>query len=195
ARFAVSQPGSTTDVLSRVFLKNRNLDPDKDLQIVPIDPNAMAAGLQNGKIDGFIGSPPEPQKVVGDGAVLWPIENAPEYNGMIYSVVVSSTTNLEQKQPMLLGLLKGLARASKYTNNNPESAFAITREANNIADIDKIGGQSAWQDTLRMLKPGPKPTQDGYDKGLKIYQLGSSNPLKNTLEQSFNLTLVDEALK
>jgi NitT/TauT family transport system substrate-binding protein len=59
-KIGVSNVGSSSDIATRVMLRNVGLDPEKDVTIVPVGSlqNRMAA-LLNGAIDGGVAQPPE----------------------------------------------------------------------------------------------------------------------------------------
>lgn len=61
ARLAINGPGSITDAVPRYFAAQAGLDPERNMTLVSI-PNqggAMLLALEQGRVDGFVTSPPD----------------------------------------------------------------------------------------------------------------------------------------
>jgi NitT/TauT family transport system substrate-binding protein len=140
-KLGVSNIGSSSDIATRVMLKNLGLDPEKDVSIVAVGSlqNRMAA-LLSGAIDGGVAQPPDQialedkgfhviydlaaQKLpsVGDCIVVnrqWMNANKDvmqRYMDSIVQAIALSKKNKEQALPVL----------GKYLQNDDQRALGVT---------------------------------------------------------------------
>ena len=140
-KIGVSNPGSSSDIATRVMLTKNGLDPDKDVTIVAVGSlQNRTAALLNGAIDGGLAQPPDQlvledhgfhviydlaaQKLpsVGDCIVvqrLWLKDNkelAQRYIDSIVQAIAYSKKNKTESLPVL----------SKYLNNDDQRAIGVT---------------------------------------------------------------------
>src|SRR5581483_5191012 len=58
-KIGISEPGSSSDIATRTLLKRFNLDPDRDVTLVPVGSLAnRTAALLSGAIDAGLDNPP-----------------------------------------------------------------------------------------------------------------------------------------
>ncbi len=140
-KIGVSNPGSSSDIATRVMLTRNGLDPDKDVTIVAVGSlQNRTAALLNGAIDGGLAQPPDQlvledkgfhviydlaaQKLpsVGDCIVVqrqWLKDNkevAQRYIDSIVQAIAYSKKNKTESLPIL----------SKYLNNDDPRAIGVT---------------------------------------------------------------------
>jgi NitT/TauT family transport system substrate-binding protein len=66
-KIGITVPGAATDVITRYYLTQAGLNPDKDAQIMPLGGRSLAPALRAGRIDAFMLSPPRPLWLEKDG--------------------------------------------------------------------------------------------------------------------------------
>jgi NitT/TauT family transport system substrate-binding protein len=140
-KVGVSNPGSSSDIATRVMFTRVGMDPDKDVTIVAVGSlQNRTAALLNGAIDGGLAQPPDQlvledhglhviydlaaQKLpsVGNCIVVqrsWMNENKPamqRYMDSIIQAIALAKKNKEQTLPVL----------SKYLKNDDPRAIGVT---------------------------------------------------------------------
>jgi ABC-type nitrate/sulfonate/bicarbonate transport system substrate-binding protein/ActR/RegA family two-component response regulator len=132
--------GTNGEFFMDQFLKRSGLTR-KDLQVVNLQPEDMAASLIRGDVDACFTWEPHVQNVkrqLGDGAVIF--ENDGIYTET-YNIVIASFVKSKQKELNLF--LQGLVRAIKYMRENPDESIGIvSRRISMDADLLK----AIWTD-------------------------------------------------
>jgi NitT/TauT family transport system substrate-binding protein len=125
-KFAVTSPGSLTELLLKAIAKKNGLDPEKDLQIVKVGttPNAFAA-LRSGSIDVAFLSPPTKYQAEAEGFRLLATqaeEIAPDWPK---EVVYGKRAFLESEPEAVAAFLRGMSKAIKFAAANKEETVDI----------------------------------------------------------------------
>jgi NitT/TauT family transport system substrate-binding protein len=125
-KFAVTSPGSLTELLLKVIAKKNGLDPEKDLQIVKVGttPNAFAA-LRAGSIDVAFLSPPTKYQAETEGFRLLATqaeEVAPDWPK---EVVYGKQAFLDAEPEAIAAFLRGMSKAIKFAAANKQETIDI----------------------------------------------------------------------
>ena len=169
-------PGSAQDVLLRLSLRARGLDPDKDVRLVKVGFGDMPNALERGDIDAFSGAETGPSVSLLRGrshVVLHPYDTP---MGKINIVFGTSQALLEREPDLCRALVETHARATEFLIHNPEEWARATTKAwgakldavelaiGNIALRWKLGGAYVAQarvlgeqlELLRQIKRQPE---------------------------------------
>lgn len=199
ARYAITAPGSQTDGLTRLFLKQAGLDPDKDAQIVPLQTAANnIPALQNNRIDGFIAQSPVPeQAMVQLGAVpLLAVANGDVRGGdrMAGQTLFARASDLEAHPDLYAKLVRANVRAMQVLVETPDKARDLLRRTR-FARIDAKIWPLMWRNNLPTWR-SPYVTADSLaawvDYGLVA---GATDASKLSLDSAIDSRFVDEAVK
>jgi NitT/TauT family transport system substrate-binding protein len=153
-KIGITSAGSGTDQLMRSIFIGQGLDPDKEVQLLPLGggPPMMAALTQHA-IDGFVFTPPLPQAAEAQGlghTVMSPyLGQIPELRGLTYMALGTSKDTLKNKRPQLLALLKALAKARKLISDDPATASKYTRK--HFMDMDQKVYDAAFTEAVKGL--------------------------------------------
>jgi NitT/TauT family transport system substrate-binding protein len=136
--FAVTSPGSLTELLLKAIAKENGLDPDKDLQIVKVGttPNAFAA-LRAGTIDVAFLSPPTKYQAEEEGFKLLATqaeEIAPDWPK---EVVYAKQEIIDGSPNTMRAFLRGMSEAIAFAAGNRDETVQI------IVDEFKIDAKYA----------------------------------------------------
>ena len=167
-KIGVSNAGSSSDIATRVFLKNVGLDPDKDLSIIAVGSlQNRTAALLSGAIDGGLAQPPDQlaledhgfhvlydlaaQKLpsVGDSIVVrreWLNANhdvMQRYIDSIVQAIALSKKDKEQSLPVL----------SKYLKNDDQRAMSVTYDffVGTVTPDYPVVTADLWGDAVQQL--------------------------------------------
>ncbi len=187
ARVGITQPGSSTDILLRVFLGNYNVSVDKDLTELSVgDANACVAALANDRVDAFVMWAPAPQLAAAeDGAIAWNLNQVPEFSGMLFANYVTTQKYIQENPGVVQKFTNALAKAAQFTLQHPDDAFNIVKQT--MPDIDPTQLKFGFDDHLALMKDGITPSSQAYEKALKVYEFVNKGPVNVTLEQAFYL--------
>jgi NitT/TauT family transport system substrate-binding protein len=178
-RIAITSPGSTTDIIVRSMLKQRGLDADQELQILPMGGGTnMLAAMQKGSTDAFIWAAPQAQMAVGQNVgkiIVNPLNgDVPEMVGVHYLVLVTSRDTLEKKPKVILAAVRALTRAMKFVHEQPEKAHDLLRQQ--FPDVDQKVFDAAWSGYLKAIPTTPVIDQDQYEKTVEWLNITSEPP-------------------
>lgn len=128
-KFAVTSPGSLTELLLKVIAKKNGLDPEKDLEIVKVGttPNAFAA-LRAGSIDVAFLSPPTKYQAEEEGFKLLATQHdeiAPDWPK---EVVYTKSTLTKESPKTVTAFLAGLSKAIEFAAANRAETVKIMVE-------------------------------------------------------------------
>ncbi len=132
AKISVTSPNTIPHVYLRYFLRKGGLNPERDVTVVSIPPEAGLAALKNGTTEGYVQGPPwtEIAHHQGIGAVLSSAitGDLPELNPVAYNVVVTRAGFCEKKPDVCKKLMAGYTEAMKFMHSNPDESIAILQK-------------------------------------------------------------------
>jgi NitT/TauT family transport system substrate-binding protein len=166
-RIGISSPGSTTDGLIRSVLVARGYDPDKYVSLQPLGGNtALYAAFQKNVIDGFVWTAPEPQRAVLEKLghiIVDPLTGeTPEFQGVIFSVLVASRDAIKAKPQVLRGAVRAMTAAIKLIHDDPEKARMLTRRS--FMDVDEAAFNLGFKEYLAGIPDSPVITPEQVTK-------------------------------
>jgi len=116
-KIGVTSLGATTDIYLRYLLKNKGIDPDKDVTILATGVGAaMIAALQAGTIDAFVVAAPAPQIAAYDmkiGKIILRLDDYSPFSEMASGIIVTTYSIAKNKPEMLRAVVRALIEASK----------------------------------------------------------------------------------
>ena len=179
-KIGISSPGSSTDALVRSLFLARGMDPDKEVQLLPIGNGpALLAAFERGLCDGFVYTAPQPEIVairkLGASVVDPFRKDVPELVDVPYVVMVTNKATLSQKPALIRGAVRAITRGMRYAYEKPEETRAIMRRA--FPSVDQQAFDMAV-DTYRMATPhSPVITPGQVTKTLAWMNLGVAHPI------------------
>jgi ABC-type nitrate/sulfonate/bicarbonate transport system substrate-binding protein len=116
--------GDATQVLARIILARNGVDPDKEVQFVPLGPDSgRFAGLQQKLADAVITSPPWDFEGKKSGYNV--LARAYEYLNYPLSGVGVNATSIQQNRDQVKRTTTALIKASRFIRDNREEAVKI----------------------------------------------------------------------
>jgi NitT/TauT family transport system substrate-binding protein len=200
ARYAISAPGSQTDGLTRMALKQFGLRPDVDAKIVPLQTAAnYLPALQNNRIDAFVsGDSPVPERAeVKFGAVpLLSVPNgdirgAERMAGQTFTV---RTQDVERDPELFSGFVRANVRAMQVIVDTPDKARDTLRKTR-FQDVEAEIWPLMWSNSLPTWR-SPYVSSDALGAWIQNGLIaGQSDPAKLALGDAIDSRFVDDAVK
>jgi NitT/TauT family transport system substrate-binding protein len=119
--------GDATQVLARIILARNGVDPDKEVQFVPLGPDSgRFAGLQQKLADAVVTSPP--WDFEGEKLGYNVLARAYDYLNYPLSGVGLNVKSIQQNRDQVKRATKALIKASRYIRDNREEAVKVLIE-------------------------------------------------------------------
>jgi len=116
--------GDATQVLARIILARNGVDPDKEVQFVPLGPDSgRFAGLQQKLADAVVTSPPWDFEGKKSGFNV--LARAYEYLNYPLSGVGLNAKSIQQKREQVKRTTRALIKSSLFIRDNREEAVKI----------------------------------------------------------------------
>ena len=179
-------PGLLGVNTARGVLERAGLDPDQDVELVPVPGAEQVAALRDGRIDAFVGHHPYlEQAIVNDGAVL--LLNLtggelPSLGAFPHPVLATTPGYLEQGAEVLRAVLSGLRDAQAAIRQDS----TVAARALESAFPDLSGPILA--EGIAIYVPGvpesPLITQEAYDTAIRVFGVNPA-PFEQVVDNSF----------
>lgn len=116
--------GDATQVLARIILARNSVDPDKEVQFVPLGPDSgRFAGLQQRLADAVITSPPWDFEGKKSGYNV--LARAYEYLNYPLSGIGLNAKSIQQNRDQVKRTTRALIKASRFIRDNREEAVKV----------------------------------------------------------------------
>jgi NitT/TauT family transport system substrate-binding protein len=116
--------GDATQVLARIILARNGVDPDKEVQFVPLGPDSgRFAGLQQKLADAVVTSPPWDFEGRKSGYNV--LARAYEYLNYPLSGIGLNAKSIQQNRDQVKRTTRALIKASRFIRDNREEAVKI----------------------------------------------------------------------
>lgn len=126
-RIATHQKPMTAYTYTVQWLRDAGLDPDKDVTLVTGAPGSEIAALMAGQADVMFSLEPNTSRVVLQGGKV--IYSFPQTLGdQIFTGLMAKESLLKSKQPLVLGVVRGLERALQELHAEPEKGLIAARK-------------------------------------------------------------------
>jgi NitT/TauT family transport system substrate-binding protein len=136
-KIATFQAGTIQDTVLRNWLKNNNIDPDKDLQIVGMGPGDAVTAITAGQVDAVFLPHPAPSVIVGQGKGKIAVQSGEMYPHHTCCVLVVSGKLIREHPEIVAQIVKTNEKAVLFNNQNPGEAAQIyaTKTGAKLEDV------------------------------------------------------------
>jgi NitT/TauT family transport system substrate-binding protein len=124
-KIATFQAGTIQDTILRNWLKQNNVDPDKDLQILGMNPGDAVTAMTAGKVDAAFLPAPSPTVIVAQGKGKIVVQSGQMYPNHTCCVLVVSGKLIREHPEIVAQILKTDEKAVDYNEKNLDDAAAI----------------------------------------------------------------------
>jgi NitT/TauT family transport system substrate-binding protein len=165
-RIGMTTPGATSDLFMRYMFRTNGLNPDHDLQIIPLGGvSTQIAALQAGRVDGCSCLPPV--DVIADSQgltveVLDRLKDFPQLSGVTYGVLYGLDSYNKAHPDIAAAMGRAIARATVLIAHDSDAAKQATRPF--LKELDEKTYDLAWKTYYPVMPSTPAITQDSFDK-------------------------------
>lgn len=198
ARIGITAPGSATDLIARMAVRQVGLDPDSDVQIVPMGNIVnVVSGLSNGAIEaGALLSPFTEQTAHQFGAVPLlgvAVDEIPAAARLQGQALHARGADLEARRDAFAAFVRADLRALHLIRTDPDAARDTLRRTR-FADIDEAIWPAVWAGQLPTFRT-PRVTEDGLRAWIDTGSIGGNpDPATFPYAQMIQMGLVEDGL-
>jgi NitT/TauT family transport system substrate-binding protein len=124
-KIATFQAGTIQDTILRNWLKENNIDPVKDLQILGMNPGDAVTAMTAGKVDAAFLPAPSPTVIVNQGKGKIVVQSGQMYPNHTCCVLIVSGKLIREHPEIVRQILKTHEKAVDFNEKNPDEAAAI----------------------------------------------------------------------
>jgi NitT/TauT family transport system substrate-binding protein len=169
-RIGMTTPGATSDMYMRYLFRANGLNPDRDLQIIPLGGvTAQIAALQAGRVDGCSCLPPVDVIANRQGLtveVLDRLKDIPLLSGVTYGTLYGLASYNKAHPEVTDAMARALARATLLIAHDPDAAKQATRPF--LKELDQATYDAAWATYFPEMPRTLDITTDSFDKELEF---------------------------
>ncbi|MEI7649612.1 MAG: ABC transporter substrate-binding protein, partial [Methanomicrobiales archaeon] len=124
-KIATYQAGTIQDTILRNWLKQNNISPDKDVEIVGMGPGDAITALTASKVDAVFLPDPSPAIILGQGTGRTVFQSGQMYPNHTCCVLVVSGKLIREHPEIVEQILRTHQKATEYNLKNSDEAAAI----------------------------------------------------------------------
>lgn len=196
-RLAAHTPGSSPDLTLKFMLSEAGMDPERDVQILPITQGAILAALERDRIDGFAySSPLADAAVVRYGAVKLISLAAGDFvplSGLLSITLACSQDWLHKQPEAAAATLRAIWRGMRLLQSDPVAAKAAARKA--FPDLEDAVFNAAFETNRKAFPTTPRITDQQMEAVLAYHDKTGGAPISVKVSQTYTNVAVDAAEK
>jgi NitT/TauT family transport system substrate-binding protein len=176
-KIAVSPPGSTGNSVLRTVLQDGGLDPERDVEFVPItDVGAIPAGINAGQFDAsFVAVGAGEVSVAGGTGVLWlsvPAGDIEALNDFMGVVAFTSGRYAEENPDVIEAVHDTLVSAQEMTAEQPDEVAKVLKDTI-FAELDQDVFDATWEQVQDAYPEGMNFTEDNWNTFVELFDESS----------------------
>ena len=171
-KIGCTSAGSGTALIPKAFLRNRGIDPDKEVQIVPFGKwNAGVAAFETDKIDVYqwVSPIPELLEEKGVGTIIFSMAKGevPEFSGYAWDSFFTTRKFMEKHPEKILAFTKAILQAIEYIHQDKAGTMEIIAKTWKEATPELR--EAAYQSIAKAVPKEPFLTEAGWDINMKLH--------------------------
>ena len=171
-KIGTGRPGSTTTTLAIGAMEQRGIDTTADVELFPLGSGgALLPAFQAREIDAFFWIPPETQIAAAEaGAVTIDFRVLDELAGVNWASYFTTDNYILEHPDTVQAFLRAVLLAREWALANQAEALELARAR--FPDLDEAPLVASFQIDYDSLKPSILFSDDGFEKGRYILNLG-----------------------
>lgn len=160
----------------RLFARKGGIDPEKDVQIALMQPDAAAAALKSGQIDGFVETLPQPLSAVHDGygtLISSGLRGGkddrgefPELVPMALNGVMTRADFCDQKPSVCERFVAGIAKAMVFLHDKKQESLAILQKS--IPGMNPAVFGQAFDLVVKWMPRTPTSSDERFERAQEV---------------------------
>lgn len=196
-RLAAHTAGSSPDLTLKYMLTVSGMNPERDVQILPITQDAILAALERDRIDGFAySSPLADAAVVRYGAVKLISLASGDFKPLASQLSISMVCNrdwVEKQSDTAAAVLRAFWRAMKLMKSDPSTARSAARKA--FPTLEDNIFNAAFETNLAAFPDSPAITRAHIEGALDFHIKTGGSPITVKVEDTFTNAAVERAAR
>lgn len=196
-RLAAHTAGSSPDLTLRYVLRQAGMNPESDVQVLPIVQNAILAALEQKRIDGFAYSSPLADIAVAKyGARMLVSLAGGDYKplaGQLSIAMVCSRDWVEKQTDAAAATLRAIWRAMRLMQSDPAKARAAARKS--FASLEEAIFDMAFETNRKAFPDNPTITRAQMEGAIDFHHKTGGAPITVKVEDTFSNLAVERAAK
>ena len=143
-KIATFQAGTIQDTILRNWLKQNNIDPEKDVTITGMGPGDAVTAITAGKVDAVFLPTPSPSTVVNQGKGAVVLQSGQMYPNHTCCVLIVSGKLIREHPEIVEQILKTHEKAVAYNEANIDEAAAIYANKTGAKLTDVTSSLKEW---------------------------------------------------
>jgi NitT/TauT family transport system substrate-binding protein len=182
----INTPGSGNDKLVRYLLKSQNINPDKEVNLVPLgNAEAFLPAFTNNQIQALCFSSPtsDTAAATDNGMMLINLSKGEikELDGFSHSVLLAKQDFINKNPELMQKVTNAIGKAEKYIAQDKAGAKEILRKS--FSDLDSKVFDVAFENNYGAFAKSPVITKKGYDMNITFE--GINTPFEKVVVNKF----------
>jgi NitT/TauT family transport system substrate-binding protein len=169
-RIGITTPGATSDLFMRFLFRSVGMDPDHDLEIVPLGGvSNQVAAIRGARVDGCSCLPPVDVLTNREGLtvdVIDRLKDIPQLAGVSYGMLYGLASYNKAHPEITTAMARAITRATLLIGRDPDAAKRATRPF--LKEMDDGTFEAAWHTYLPAFPTSPDITEASYAKELEF---------------------------
>ena len=196
-RLAAHTAGSSPDLTLRFVLRQSGMNPETDVQVLPIVQNAILAAMEQKRIDGFAYSSPLADTAVEKyGAVPLVSFADGDYRplaGQLSITMVCSRDWVEKQTDAAAATLRAIWRGMRLMQGDPAQARAAAKKA--FSGLEDKVFDMAFETNRRAFPDNPAISRSQMEAAIDFHHKTGGAPITVKVEETFTNLAVERAAK
>jgi len=196
-RLAAHTAGSSPDQALRFMLRRSGMNPESDVQILPIVGNAILAAMEQKRIDGFAYSSPLADTAVsryGAKVLLSFADGSFEpLAGMLSITMVCNRNWVEKQTDAAAATLRAIWRAMRVMQSDPVKARAAAKKA--FPQLEDEIFDMAFETNRKAFPDSPAISRAQMEATIAYHHQTGGAPISVKIEDTFSNVAVERAAK
>ena|GEM_PF-5533849 len=188
---AVYPEGSADRTYLSAVLAQGGLE-GSDLDLIPVEPDAIVATVYSGRGDGYMAGLPNSQVAVSEGwGVRWislPQGEVPGVATQAYVNIVTHGRYLQEHEDVVQRFMEALQKGVDFLNREPDTARAAVQKI--FPDMEKSIFDGAYDAVLASFGTSPYPTKELFAPSFETWNAGQEQQVELSFDQIFSATFV-----
>ncbi len=143
-KIATFLPGSVQDTLLRTWLKENGINPDKDLDIVPMGPGDAITAIESKRVDGVFLPSSSPSNIVLDGKGKIVVKSGEMWADHACCVLLISGDLIREDPEIVEQIVKTHIKATNYIYEELDDSIEICSDKTGIPEDVVRYSVQAW---------------------------------------------------
>jgi NitT/TauT family transport system substrate-binding protein len=169
-RIGITTPGATSDLFMRYLFRSIGMDPDHDLEIIPLGGvSSQVAAIQAERVDGCSCLPPVDVLTNRQGLtvdVIDRLKDIPQLAGVSYGTLYGLASYNKQHPDIANAMARAVTRATMLIAHDQAAAKRATRPF--LKEMDDATFDAAWATYLPAFPTSPDITEASYARELEF---------------------------